>query len=138
MLFQSVTLNIHYPKSKRWSQEVIEDLHSYSAAEDRQGALQVTHTWKDAAQEAIMALIEGDDVGMWDWDENHYLGNIKKNPLEWRKSVPAVHENLCNGKPARSYILIHLYAGREKLSCAYIDAPAIVEQYVEKLFSNAY
>jgi hypothetical protein len=38
------------------SQDVVKHLHSYSAAEDTQGILKVTHTWKDAVQESIMVL----------------------------------------------------------------------------------
>jgi hypothetical protein len=65
IIYQLATVNIHYPKSNTWSQEVIEDLKSYSAAEDKQGGLQVIHTWNDAVQERIAVLTELDDLGMW-------------------------------------------------------------------------
>jgi hypothetical protein len=42
ILYQPVTVNIHYPKSSTWSQDVIEDLKSKSVAEDRPGGMQVT------------------------------------------------------------------------------------------------
>jgi hypothetical protein len=76
ILYQPFTVNINYPKYNMWSQEVIEDLHSYSADEDRQGGPQVTCTRKDALQNVIMVLPEGDGVGVSNWDENYYLGNI--------------------------------------------------------------
>jgi hypothetical protein len=39
ILYQPVTVNIHYPKSNTWSQEVIEDIRAYSVADDRHGGL---------------------------------------------------------------------------------------------------
>jgi hypothetical protein len=65
ILYKLVTVNIHYLRSNTWSQEVIEDLKSYSAVEDKQGGLQVIHTWNDAVQEGITVLTEPDDLGMW-------------------------------------------------------------------------
>jgi hypothetical protein len=41
ILFQPVTVNIHYPKSCVWTEDVIADLKACSAAEDKQGGLQV-------------------------------------------------------------------------------------------------
>jgi hypothetical protein len=73
-MYQPVIVNIHYPKSNAWSQDVIEDLHSNSDDEDKHGTLQVTHTWRGAVQEAIMVLTKGNDLGLWNWDDNHYLG----------------------------------------------------------------
>jgi hypothetical protein len=65
IFYQLVTVNIHYPKSNTWSQEVIEDPEICSAAEDKQVGLQVIHTWNDAVQEVITVLTEPDDLGMW-------------------------------------------------------------------------
>jgi hypothetical protein len=56
ILYQPVTVNIHYPNYNTWSQEEIEDLESYSAAEEKQGELQVTRTWKDYVQKAVTPL----------------------------------------------------------------------------------
>jgi hypothetical protein len=41
ILYQPVTVNIHYPKSGTWYEDVIADIKAYSAAEDKQGGLQV-------------------------------------------------------------------------------------------------
>jgi hypothetical protein len=41
ILYQMVTVNIHYPKSCIWTEDVIADPKAYSAAEDNQGGLQV-------------------------------------------------------------------------------------------------
>jgi hypothetical protein len=35
-------------------------------------------------------------------------------------------------------MLIHLNEGRDTLAGAYADAPAIVDHYVEQLFTNTY
>jgi hypothetical protein len=88
--YQPITVIIHYPKSNTWSQEVIEDLNSYSVTEDRQGGLQVIRSWKDAVQDAISGLAEEDDLGVWNWDDNHYLANINMFTLAWRTLLRAV------------------------------------------------
>jgi hypothetical protein len=84
ILYQPVTVNIHYPKSNTWSQDVIEDLKDYSVAEDRQGGLQLVRSWKDALQDTISGLTEDDDLGLWKWGENHYLGKMEMFPLTWK------------------------------------------------------
>jgi hypothetical protein len=81
ILYQPVTVNIHYPKSCVWTEDVIAYLKAYSAAEDKQRGLQVLCAWKDVLQSDIHYLTGEDDVGVWNWDENHYLGNIKMFPL---------------------------------------------------------
>jgi hypothetical protein len=91
ILYQLVTVNIHYPRSCDWTEDVIADLKAYSAAEDKQGGLQVLCAWKYAVQSAINSLTGEDDVGVWNWDENHYLGNIKMFPFAWRTLLSAVY-----------------------------------------------
>jgi hypothetical protein len=112
ILYQLVTVNIHYPRSSTWSQYVIEDLESYNAAEEKQGELQVTHTWKVSVREAVTALINEDELAMWNWDENHYLGHIKMFPLAWRNLARAVYKKICNGSPARDYVLTSMFSTR--------------------------
>jgi hypothetical protein len=81
ILYQPVTVNIHYPKSCVWTDDGIADIKAYSVAEDKKGGLQVLCDWKDALQSEIISLTAEDDVGVWNWEENHYLGNIKMFPL---------------------------------------------------------
>jgi hypothetical protein len=71
ILYQPVTVNVHYPKSGTWDEDVIVDLKANSAAEDKQGGLQVICAWKDAVQSAINSLTGENGVGVWNWDENH-------------------------------------------------------------------
>jgi hypothetical protein len=61
ILFQYVTVNINYPKAKTWPQDVITDLKSYSASEDKQGSLPVTRSWKDYVLNAIPVLTGKND-----------------------------------------------------------------------------
>jgi hypothetical protein len=56
ILYKPVTVNIHYPKNNTCTQEVSEDLESYSADYYKQVELKVTRTWKDLVQEAVTAL----------------------------------------------------------------------------------
>jgi hypothetical protein len=135
ILYQPVTVNIHYPNSCVWTEDVIADLKSYSAAEDKQGGLQVLCDWKDAVQSAISYLTKEDDVGVWNWDENHYLGNIRIFPLAWRTLLRTVYKTIGNGSPARDYILTGLYANKDQLRAAYGKA-AIIDDYVETIFSD--
>jgi hypothetical protein len=72
ILYQPVTVNIHYLKSCVWTEDFIADLVAYSAAEDKHGGLHVLCYWKGALQSAISSLTAEDDVGVWNWDENHY------------------------------------------------------------------
>jgi hypothetical protein len=58
ILYQPVTVNIHYPKLCVWTEDVIADLKAYSAAEDKQGGLQVLCDWNDAVQSAISSLAQ--------------------------------------------------------------------------------
>jgi hypothetical protein len=136
ILYQPVTVNIHYPKSCVWTEDVIADLKDYSAAEDKQGGLQVLCNWKEAVQSAINSLTEEDDVGVWNCDEKHYLGNIKMFPLAWRTLSHAVYKTIGNGSPARDYILTGLYANQDQLRAAYGKVPAVIDDYVETIFSD--
>jgi hypothetical protein len=133
---QAVTVNIHYPMYNTWSKEVSEDLESYISAEDKQGELQVTHTWKDSIQKAVTTLTNEDKLGMWNWDENHHLGHIKKNPLAWRTSVRAVYKKICNGYSAREYmyVLTSMFLTRNQLCNACTEVPVIMDKYVEDMF----
>jgi hypothetical protein len=64
ILYQLVTDNINYSKSCTWTEDFIADLKAYSAAEDKQGGLQVLCAWKDAVQSTINSLTREDDVGV--------------------------------------------------------------------------
>jgi hypothetical protein len=86
-------------------------MHSYSVAEDKQGSLQVAHTWKDAVQDAIKELTQGKDLGILNWDKNHYLGNIKVSPFGWRSMVRSIYKKLVTRTPARDYILTDMFKG---------------------------
>jgi hypothetical protein len=101
ILYQPVNVNIHYPKSGNWDKDIIADINAYSAAEDTQGGLQVLCAWKDAIQSAINYLTGENDVGVWNWDENHYLGNINMFPLAWRTLLRAVYKTIGEGSPER-------------------------------------
>jgi hypothetical protein len=136
ILYQHVTVNIHYPKSCVWTDDVIADLKAYSAAEDKQGGLQVLCNWKDAVQSAISYLTAEDDVGVWNWDENHYLGNIKMFPLAWSTFLRAVYKTIGNGSPTRDCILTGMYANQDQLRAAYGKVPAVIDGYVENIFSD--
>jgi hypothetical protein len=81
ILYQPVTVNINYPKS-------------YSPVEDKQGGQQVLCVWKDAVQSAIDSLTGEDDVGVYNWDDQHYLGNIKMFLLAWMTLLRAVYKKI--------------------------------------------
>jgi hypothetical protein len=136
ILYQPVTVNIHYPKSCVWTEDVIADIKAYSVAEDKQGGLQVLCDWKDAVQSAISYLTEEDDVGFWHWDENHYLGNIKMFPLDWSTLLRAVYKSIGNRSPARDYILTGMYANQDQLRAAYGKVHVFIDDYVETIFSD--
>jgi hypothetical protein len=91
ILYQPVTVNIHYPKSGTWDEDVIADIKVYSAAKDKQGGLQILCAWKHAVKSAINYLTREDDVCVWNWDGNHLFGNIKMFPLAWRTLLRAVY-----------------------------------------------
>jgi hypothetical protein len=136
ILYQPVTVNINYPKSCTWNKDVIADLNAYSAAEDKQGGLQVLCAWKDAVQSVISSLTAEDDLGIWNWDENHCLGNIKMFRLAWRALLRAVYKTIGDGSPARDYILTGLYANQDQLRAAYGNVPGVIDNYVETIFSD--
>jgi hypothetical protein len=77
ILYQPVTVNIYYPKSGTWDEDFIAYFRASSAAEDKQECMQVICTWKDAAQSAINSLTGENVIGVWNWDDNQYLWNIK-------------------------------------------------------------
>jgi hypothetical protein len=136
ILYQPVTVNIRYPKLCIWTEDVIADLKAYIAAEDKQGGLQALCDWNDALKSAISSLTQEDDVGVWNWDENHYLGNIKIFPLAWRTLLRTVYNTIGNGSPARDYILTGIYANQDQLRAAYGKVPAVIDDYVETIFSD--
>jgi hypothetical protein len=119
-----------------WTEDVIADLKAYSAAEDKQGGLQVLCNWNDALQSEICSLTQEDDVGVWNWDENHYLGNIKMFPLAWRTLLRDVYNTIGNGSPARDYILTGLYSNQDQVRAAYGTVPSVIDNYVETIFSD--
>jgi hypothetical protein len=84
------------------------DLKAYSAAEDKQGGLQVLCAWKQAVQSSINYLTGVNEVVVWNWDDNYYLGNIKMVPLAWRNFLRSVCKTMGQGSPARDYILTGL------------------------------
>ena len=136
ILYQCVTVNIHYPTCQEWNEDVLKDLKEYSKAEDGQGKLQNTLYWKDAVQDAVTALTHESPVGYWNWDENHYLGNVKMYPLDWRDTLRRVYKVICQGTPARDYILPTLVTTRKDLAEAYGNVPTLIGDYVETVFSD--
>jgi hypothetical protein len=92
--------------------------------------------WNDAVQSAISSLTQEDDVGVWNWDDNHYLGNIKMFPLAWRTLLRTVYNTIGNGSPARDYSLTDIYANQDQLHAAYGKVPAVIDDYVETIFSD--
>jgi hypothetical protein len=136
ILYQPVTVNIHYPKSCIWTKDVIADLKAYSAVEDKQVGLQVLCTWKDADQSSINSLTGDDGIGVWNWDENHYLGNIKMFPLAWRTLLLAVYKKIGDGSPERVYIMTGLNANQDHLRAAYEKAPGVIDEYMETILSD--
>jgi hypothetical protein len=132
ILYQPVTVNIHYPKNNTWTQEVIEDLESSSADVDKQGELQVTRT--SSVQKAVTASTKEDTLGMWNWDENQYLGNINMIPIVWRKLARDIYKNICYGSPTRDYVLTTMFSTRKQIRNAYGQVPLIVDKYLEDLF----
>jgi hypothetical protein len=92
--------------------------------------------WNDAVQSAISSLTQEDGVGVWNWDENHYLGNIKMFPLAWRTLLRTVYNTIGNGSPARDYILAGIYANQDQLRAAYWKVTAVIDDYVETIFSD--
>jgi hypothetical protein len=84
----------------------------------------------------IRSFTQEDDVGVWNWDENHYLGNIKMFPLSWRTLMRTVYNTIGNGLPARDYILTGLYANQDQLRAAYGKFPAVIDDYVETICSD--
>jgi hypothetical protein len=136
IVYHPVTVNIRYPKSCTWTEDFIADLKAYSAAEDKQGGLQVLCAWKDAVKYAISSLTAEDNIGVWNWDENRYLGNIKIFPLAWRTLMHAVYKTIGDGSPARDYILTGMYASQDQLRAAYVNVPGVIDNYADKIFSD--
>jgi hypothetical protein len=136
ILYQPVTVYIHYPKSCVWTEYVITDLKDYSAAEDKQGGLQVLCDWKDAVQSAIRSSTAEDDTGVWNWEEIHYLGDIKMFPVAWRTLLRAVYKKVGDRSPERDYMLTGMYANQDQLRAAYGNLPGVIDHYVETIFSD--
>jgi hypothetical protein len=47
ILYQGISVTVHYPKRKCWTKEIIQDLKSYSTAHDHQGILVGVRSWRD-------------------------------------------------------------------------------------------
>jgi hypothetical protein len=137
ILYKTVTVDIHYPKSFVWTEDFIADLKAYSAAEDKQGGLQVLCACKDTVQSAISFLTAEDNVGVWNWEENHYLGNIKMFPLAWGTFLHAVYKTIRDGSPARDYIVTGMYANQDQLRAAYEKVPGVINDCVDTILSDA-
>jgi hypothetical protein len=76
------------------------------------------------------------NVGVWNWDDNHYLGDIKMFPLAWRNLQRSVYKTMGEGSPAREYIFTGLYDNQKELREAYSNAPNITNQYAETIYSG--
>jgi hypothetical protein len=85
---------------------------------------------------AIGSFTSEDDVGVWNWDDNTNLGNIKMFPLVWTTLLCAVSNTIGNGWPTRDYILTGMYANQDQLRAAYGKVPAVIDNYVETIFSD--
>jgi hypothetical protein len=115
ILYQGISVTVHYPKQKCWTKEIIQDLKSYSAAQNQQGILVGVRSWRDTVQSAMEARVDGKERGLWNWYHNHCLGNKKMYPAPWPIDIWRVYKTLCEGNPARdilfnstSFILIAL------------------------------
>jgi hypothetical protein len=47
IIYQGISITVHYPKQKCWTKEIIQDLKSYSAAQDQQGIIVGVRLWRD-------------------------------------------------------------------------------------------
>jgi hypothetical protein len=45
ILYHGISVIVHYPKRKCWTKEIVQDLKSYSAAQDQQGILVGVRSW---------------------------------------------------------------------------------------------
>jgi hypothetical protein len=59
ILYQGISITVHYPKQKCWTMEIIQDLKSYSAVQDQQGILVGVRSWRGTVQSAMEALVDG-------------------------------------------------------------------------------
>jgi hypothetical protein len=87
-------------------------------------------------QSAINSLTGENDVGVWSWDDNHYLGNIKILPLAWRMLLRSVYKTMGEGSLARDYIFTGMYDNHKELREAYKNVPNVIGEYVETIFSD--
>jgi hypothetical protein len=93
-LYQGISVTVHYPKRKCWTKEIVEDLKSYSAAQDQQGILVDVRSLIDTVKSAIEALVDVKERGLWNWDHNHCLGNKKMYPAPWTIDTRRVYKTL--------------------------------------------
>jgi hypothetical protein len=105
ILYQGISVTVHYPKRKCWTKEIIQDLKSYSAAQEQQGILVGVRSWRDTFQSAMEAIVDGKESGRWNWDHNHCLGNKKMYPVPWPIAIRRVYKTLCKGNPARDILI---------------------------------
>jgi hypothetical protein len=81
-------------------------------------------------------LTAEDDVGVWNLEENHYLGNIEIFLLAWRTLLRAVYKTIGDRSPARDYILTGMYANQDQLLAAYGNVHGVIDNYMETIFSD--
>jgi tRNA G10 N-methylase Trm11 len=105
ILYKCISVTVHYPKRKCWTKEIVQDLKSYSAAQDQQGILVGVRSWRDTVQSAMEALIDGKECGRWKWDHNHCLDNKMMYPAPWPIDIRRVDKTLCEWIPARDIII---------------------------------
>jgi hypothetical protein len=100
IIYQGISVKVHHPKRKCWTKEIIQDLKSYSAAQDQQGILVGVRSWQDTVQSYMEALVDGKERGRWNWDYGHCMYSAP-----WPIDIRRVYKTLCEGNPAR-HILI--------------------------------
>jgi hypothetical protein len=105
ILYQGISVTVHYPTQKSWTKEIIQDLKSYSAAQDQQGILVGVRSWRDTVQSAMEAIVDGKERGRWSWDHNHCPGNNNMFPMPWPIYIRRVYKTLCEGNPDRDILI---------------------------------
>jgi hypothetical protein len=132
ILYQGISVTVHYPKQKCWTQEIIQYLKSYSAAQDQHGILVGVSSWRDTVQSSMEAIVDGKEHGRWNWDHNHRLGNKKMYPAPWPIDIRRVYKNLCEGNPAGDIIIGEICKTNEEERKAVGKDKEITDKWVEE------
>jgi hypothetical protein len=105
ILYQGISVTVHYPRRKCWTKEIVQEIKSYSAAQDQQGTMVGVRSWQYTFQSDMEALIDGKERGLWSWDHNHCLGNKKMYPAPWPIDIRRVYKTLCEVNTDRDILI---------------------------------